>query len=286
VTQLATSNRSGIGLSQLAVDSTNVYWVDGSSVLMVGVDGGAVVTLVSGTPGVGPVAVDSTNVYWTTASAVMKAPLAGGPSTTLTASQNSQGYSMTVDGTNVYWGAFAPGGVPSIMEVPISGGTSVTLAANTHLGGPMTLAGGTLVYSVDQSLWSVGLTGGTPTTIASIVGSGGVASLAFNGTDIFIATENGTSGGTIEWVPPSGGTPVAIATNESWPSAVAADTTGVYWTTLYQGGSYTTPGTIRRAALDGSAACTLAVVSADALAVDATSIYWTTGNKIMKATPK
>jgi hypothetical protein len=273
-------------VSQLAVDATSLYWTDNNDVLKVGVGGGAVVTLVSGTQPTGYIAVDATNVYWTTADAVWKAPLAGGTLTTLAPGQNSPS-GMTVDAKNVYWVNLDAAGTGSIVAVPISGGTPVTLAAGRNGPRSLVVVASQVVWVEGESVWAIGVTGGTPTSLASVTGFSDIASLAFNGTDIYFGAANGTDWGAIEKVAPSGGAPTSLVSNVPWPAFIAADGMGIYWSTLYSGGGHTNGGTIASAALDGSAVCNIASTGhGPPIAIDATSIYWADGNHLMKATPK
>ncbi|HET6411274.1 MAG TPA: hypothetical protein VFG53_04395 [Anaeromyxobacter sp.] len=46
------------------MDSTYVYWAEAQAVKKVPLDGGAVTTLVTGLSGVTNVLVDSSNIYW------------------------------------------------------------------------------------------------------------------------------------------------------------------------------------------------------------------------------
>jgi hypothetical protein len=91
----------------LAVDSTNVYWIDDgtSSVMTVPTRGGPPTTLVSNVfvPGSG-IAIDVTNVYWSSNTALMTVPKSGGTPMTVT-SGNGAGAatSIAVDSSAIYW---------------------------------------------------------------------------------------------------------------------------------------------------------------------------------------
>ncbi len=94
----------GVDPGAIAVDSTSVYWADGSGAVMkVGINGGAVTTLASEASDIelGTIAVDSTSVYWTAAGAVKKVGINGGAVTTL--ASGGRAYYIAVDSTSIYW---------------------------------------------------------------------------------------------------------------------------------------------------------------------------------------
>lgn len=174
----------------IAVDATNVYWSDFTSINKVPIAGGASVMLSGGEPPGYGIAVDQGKVYWMDQAEVLEIPTAGGsesaiaptnegeeiavrngtvfyttkdsimralggsPVTTLASGQNHP-VALAVDDTNVYWidqvsGSF-PNIVGSILEVPISGGTPTVLA--TGQANPTDIA-------VDQtSVYWIGLEG-------------------------------------------------------------------------------------------------------------------------------
>jgi hypothetical protein len=285
---------------QMAVDATSVYWIDTSGVRKAPVGGGTAVTLAVGPPSqTGYMAIDSTSVYWTVADSVLKVPLDGAlppnpPYTTIAAGQ-SRPQGIALDAANVYWVNSGNYGASdgSVVEMPLSGGVPVTLASGRNAPGALILAASRLVWTEAGGLWTVGLSGGTPTSIAS-PSPGGFGMLAFDGTDVYWTNADGT-GGTIQKVPLSGGAQVTLAPtgSVSWPTGIAVDSTAVYWATLYTGGTENSWGTIVRAALDGSAPCTIysgaqpgGTAHPMAIAVDSTSIYWTGQGGVMKATPK
>lgn len=93
----------------IAVDSTDVYWLGGGALKKIGKNGGTVTILATG-PGYN-LALDATNVYWVeyidgfpSSVEVRKVGKNGGPVTTLARIASiGNYYGIAVDGTNVYW---------------------------------------------------------------------------------------------------------------------------------------------------------------------------------------
>jgi hypothetical protein len=118
------------GASLLAVDDTNVYWSDGSTIQQAPIRGGAAITLVT-EQGVSSIAIDATSVYWTVGleSSVWKIPIGGGTPTAIATGQSDAG-GVAVDGASAYY--WSDDGQSStdgqIMKVDLAGGTPTVLA--------------------------------------------------------------------------------------------------------------------------------------------------------------
>ena len=159
---------TGAGLQGIALDSTSVYFTVGS-VYKVGINGGTVTTLAS-SPSPGAITVDSTSVYWADGSgAIYKAGIDGGTAATLVSGLYPPGQ-IAVDPTSVYWIEYGNGStIGTINKVSISGGTLTTLASG--LNDPIGIAvDSTSVYwseSGSGTVKKVGIDGGTVTTLAS-----------------------------------------------------------------------------------------------------------------------
>jgi hypothetical protein len=107
--------------------------------------------------------------------------------------------------------------------------------------------------------------------------------IAVNATDVYWVNEEIAAvnfiDGTVMSVPIAGGTPNALASNQS-PYGIALDATNVYWTGVDSAavpGEATLTGAVLRISLAGGAPTTLASapnVPAQ-IAVDGTSVYWT-----------
>jgi hypothetical protein len=113
----------------IAVDATDVYWVDLGGLERVPKGGGAVTKLLSGICCGGSIALDSVNAYVTNPEGsgdVTMVPLDGSAATTLASGQDSPSR-IAVDADNVYWTNSVWAG--SVWRVPIAGGTPVRLAS-------------------------------------------------------------------------------------------------------------------------------------------------------------
>lgn len=98
--------------SSLAVDSRDVYWASGDSVLMTSLVGGSVTTLATGQQP-GSIALDGQSVYWSNGSrpgTIVAVPNGGGVvETIVSASTFGLGEDLdtlsgiTIEGPNVYW---------------------------------------------------------------------------------------------------------------------------------------------------------------------------------------
>ncbi len=76
------------------------------------------------------------------------------------------------------------------------------------------------------------------------------------------------------------GTPIALASGQNVPYALAVDATHVYWTNSSAGVNDSEVGAVMEVPLGGGAPTVLAAgqVVASTIAVDATHVYWASGN--------
>lgn len=129
---LLTTRRYSPG--QIALDPSNVYWVEGSSIYSIPRAGGTVSTLVSG-KGVTGIAVQGGTLYYTAAvgtnadgTGVFKLPVAGG--TPLAIANKEIGACLPLlDSTSVFWANCTGAVGDTIWHAPLGGGTKISLAA-------------------------------------------------------------------------------------------------------------------------------------------------------------
>jgi hypothetical protein len=105
--------------TRVAENSTDVYWIDATTLMKAPLDGGTASTLASGA-GLGDLALDSTSVYWTDEEAglVLKMPLGGGAPSTLASDPSSFPGPIAVDAEFVYWTE----AIGNVKKVPLNGG--------------------------------------------------------------------------------------------------------------------------------------------------------------------
>jgi hypothetical protein len=278
-------------LSWLGTEGGSVYaqtltapYPNGSeSVIRVGIQGGAVSTLVTrtaaeyGVGGIQDVALDPTRIYWTEEDSpldgpgngvVMGAPLAGGAATTLASGQDAP-FGVAAASGQVYWanigGQFDYGHVGSAFREPVSGGIPVTLG--NYAVGPVGLNTTSVFWSVLYESWSSStqqytynaavvatpLAGGTVTTVMS---TGPVAS-AYPGP----TGEVGSSG------------------------TLVVDDSSLYFVNQASPDA----GTLMKVPVGGGVTTTLASAGAvGAIAIDDASLYWTSvaDGSVVRLTPK
>ena len=226
------------------------------------------------------IAVDSTNVYWTqgtgSGSGAYGKPFAGGTPVQFGTAVDPRG--IVVDLTHVYWADFGNGTVSS---AALLGGAPVRIAPPPDggaLGGPTALTSDAKnVYWVDPVQGTVNqmpLQGGTVLPLAS--GRLTPMAIAVDATNVYWVDYGSTGNpGSVNKVPiivnPDSGTPTVtpLAPSEQQPSGIAIDAANVYWTDFDDN-------TVNKVPIGGGAKFQYAVQQAtpSAIAVDKKNIYW------------
>jgi hypothetical protein len=283
------SNQQGI-----AVDSTSVYWTNGTSppatslefsgvypgsVASVPRDGGTPVLLTLGAPA-GAMAVDKSNIYWTDygfwadgalENNVRALPITGGPDPI------GYGYGwgacntfgVALDRTGLYWASCATmlsvevWKLSSPSDSPSQVGFALSLAGGDTVTASMAADGVNVYWAYGGSIYASSAAGGNTVTLAS--GQNATVAVATDGTNVYWANGDGS----IVDLPVDGGTPSTLATGQTSPGGLAVDTTNLYWTS---GGN----GTVMDLSLAAGSPLTLAsqLCGPGALAVDGASVYW------------
>jgi hypothetical protein len=137
---------------QVAVDASNVYWLDqgDGNVYASPKAGGARVQIGSG--GNAGIASDGTSVYWAGTTSIFKAPVGGGATVTLLSGLGAPS-GIATDGVNVYYTDIGRG---TVGKCAVGGcGNAPTVLGNTF-DNPQTIAvDGTSVYFADTNFGNV-----------------------------------------------------------------------------------------------------------------------------------
>lgn len=271
---------SSSNANAMAVDATNVYWIDGyGSVMKVPLAGGAAQTVVSSQALDWVIAVDATNVYYVEAegTVVTKAPIDGSsPPVMLCALGNGGGaLGIGVDATSVY--VLTDALESAVVKVPIGGGPATPLFAggvNPQGGMAMTATNifwtGTPIAGTD--VMTVPISGGTASSFS--LGSQAASGIATDGSSVYWTIVNG--GVLKQSVVGSKPIPTAVGDGKVDAVSMVVDEKSVYWTDRVSNAVMSVP-------IDGGAITTLASGQQPfGIAVDARSVYWTDSGKVMK----
>ncbi len=272
------------GGTALALDDQRVYWTEGSNVLTIPKTGistqqqlGVLALLSSGL--VDDIAVDDFNVYFTshgfTSGAVHSVRKTGGKDVVL-ASTAASPEGVAVDATSVYFTVDFGG----MAKIPIQGGTVQHLGTGDPAGYGVAIDQGYVYWMGQAEVLGVPTAGGNESPIAPT--NGGQAIAARNGAVYY------TTGNSI--MRALGGSPQAtLASGQTYPIAIAADDTSVYWIDQKSGSAMSAIGDILKVPVNGGTPTVLAANQAAPvdIAVDNTSVYWLeVSGHILKLTPK
>jgi hypothetical protein len=292
--------------TNLAFDSTNVYWGSDDTIMTVPKCGGTPRMVSTGTGTVGGVAVEGSNVYWTTlannpANTLVSAPLLGGAPTTLAVFEGgSRPGPLFVESGNAY---VINGGTGAFTSVPLAGGTPRTLLSKPGPVSGMAANATGLYWTDSQSIFEVSLAGGTPTTLVMTPGipcenddeQFVQAGPTVDATSLYYRTALNPSPprclapfqGALMKQRLDGGAPIRLAsTPVLYGSPLAVGVTHVYWveaTETY--GAYA----IMAVEVEGGSPVTVASVAVEpnTLAVDGENLYWPgSDGTLMRHTPE
>ncbi|HEX8794469.1 MAG TPA: hypothetical protein VF765_26170 [Polyangiaceae bacterium] len=259
---LATDSSRVIGL---AVDASNVYWLDAEgNVMRVSKCGGPATTLANAgaarSDSLGAFTTDATSAYWVAgANALFAVPLSGGTPVTLAPNMDTLG--LTVKGAELYSVSHS-----FVVHLSVHGGTPSELAASSTYAPGLPAADDANVYWVGEGVFSAPRAGGTTTTLATArdVATG----LAIDDANVYWC-DSSDPVGPIMRTPKAGGPSVTLATHQSGAAGFATDGHDVYWTIEEAAGA------VVKVAVDGGSVTTLAsATSPGAIAVDDTGVYW------------
>jgi hypothetical protein len=279
-------------------------------------------TLAAGLPGPAYLAADGTNVYFANFNggvngSVMAVPVSGGMPTTLAAGQTQIG-NIAVDSTSIYWlDATVYGGPGEVMKLPLAGGMPTTLYSGAVTASGIALDATSVYFFADSHLFKLPLAGGTAFMLGTDTSH--PQDLALSGGYAYWLGVASDNTGTMAQVPLGGGTSGSLVLSGlNNPQAMAADSTGIYWTDYGDGyvlkvavlptgpaltriagdqkGPYSiavdatnaywtnlVEGSVMYAPITGGIPATLvANAGATRLAIDTTSVYWADGSAIRK----
>lgn len=264
----------------IAVDSTNVYWMNqgtgyGGTVMKVPLCGGTPVTLAAVDAGrIGGLAVGREGIYYThfTDGTVMRLPLGGGvPSVFASGLPSPSG--IAVDRANVYWADFFAG---IVVSEPLGGGVVTTLSSGQSGPDGIAVDAENVYWTNDVPIGTVlkaSLAGGPP------IGVGGgdhPKAIAVGGGIVAWATAKNVMA-----APIVGGSPTVLHEGASTYTTLAVDGANVYW------GDKSSP-VIDSAPVGGGTTTTVSSATFPlGITVDCSSLYWTdVGGTVKKFTPK
>jgi hypothetical protein len=248
-------------------------------VLASGAGSGRLETLTTGPQVAETLVLDETNAYWLNqvlcvdscsgpTGQVMQCSKNGCRAPIVLATLEGLGPSgLAVDATGVYW---TDNG--TLKRVAIGGGQPTTVAAAN--AGNIALDGTNIYFTSGSSIAKIPIGGSAPTRLVTGLMSPGL--IAVDTASVYFTD---TVAGTVQKVPLGGGAPTTLAEGQT-PSAMALDSSNVYWTNY---NNDEPGGTVVRVPISGGNVIVLAsgLRTAFGIAVDATNVYWTSNFAVM-----
>lgn len=177
ITALATSL---INITSLAVDATDVYWIESNAVRKVNIIGTPVVTnLASGLIGASALAINTANVYWSDSGGIKTVAKAGG---LITAINPSSGNRIVADASNIYWGDGW-----RVYTMGLTGGATTTLVSS--MCGVFTMDTINIYCGNGDSIDKISIAGGPVTTVS--YAPGGANNITVDATNVYWSNWNG-----------------------------------------------------------------------------------------------
>ena len=277
----------------LAVDAANLVWAEPWRLGRAALDGSSVKTLASGiSSGMSPIAVDSSNVYVLDGDYIKKVPLAGGTMEKVTSAHSGTIGDLSVvnqdiatDGVNIYWTTEGTGTGygPTIQKVSVLGGPTVTLASDSAYSDPQGSRWRILVdtqnvyWSTSGAVKSVPISGGTITTL---VVDPQFVDFTIDASNVYFSL---LGKNVINKVPLGGGT-ISAVQQLAEPWVLINDASHLYWIDLLSNGIMETTKTTVPGTLATSLPGTLwfdPLIAFEGLSIDSGGLYVTetqTGN--------
>jgi hypothetical protein len=255
---------TGSNLVGLAVDSSFVYWADGSSgvISKAPIGGGSAQTVYAASSPVF-LAVDATRIVWMQSSAVDSMLLTGGPVTQVASFASNGGSALGLFGGYVYYSTTDG----KLWRAPEDGSAMATTMALASFAATTIAVDATNTY-FDDTANNVGFVADTAQNASPTLFLSGqsVGSIALDSVNVYWASTNNP--GDIGLQPKGGTTPKTLVMGQVMPGPIATDGISIYWAAA--------DGNIHRAGVDGSNPLTLAInaVNVTAMVVDATNVYW------------
>ena len=215
------------------------------------------------------IAIDGTNAYWVDVAGgtVNACALTGcnDTPTTLAGAQNGP-TGITVNAGTVYWVNYANGGAASgsVMACAAAGcaGAPTPLAMNQNAPTAIAVGGGNAYWTGQGGTTKCATTSCTPGSF----GPGG-SDIVVDGTNAYWTA----AAGPVRCALGGCGTPVAIATGQLGPWAIAVDGTNVYWTAL---SGFTVDTCVIAGGCGGNPTTVSAAQRPYDVAVDSSDVYW------------